>query len=201
VDARDAGALRVHDFMPRSRANGPGPRAVLWLQGCSLGCPGCFNPDTHPHDAGLWVPVDELFARLAALAPGVEGVTFSGGEPLEQARPLRALLERLRRETRLSVILFTGYSWPEVGATPDRAAVLPSLDVLIAGRYDSAQRLARGLQGSEKKTTHFLTDRYSDADLEAVPAAEMAIGPGGEVLVSGMDPPNFRLPYRESSNA
>jgi pyruvate-formate lyase-activating enzyme len=24
-------------------------RYVIWTQGCSLGCPGCFNPETHPH--------------------------------------------------------------------------------------------------------------------------------------------------------
>ena len=35
---------RIHAFEPRSRANGPGARFVVWFQGCTLGCPGCFNP-------------------------------------------------------------------------------------------------------------------------------------------------------------
>ena len=193
VGARDSGALRVHDFMASSRANGPGVRAVLWLQGCSLGCPGCFNPATHPRDAGERASVDELLARVADLGPGIEGLTVSGGEPLEQARPLRALLERLRRETSLSVILFTGFTWEEVRAAAEMADVLAFVDVLVAGRYDAARRLARGLRGSANKTTHFLTHRYADADLDAVPAAEIAIGPEGEVVVSGMDPPDLGL--------
>ena len=188
---RDAGALRVHDFMARSRANGPGLRAVLWLQGCSLSCPGCFNPHTHSREAGDRVPIDEFRARLADASPGIEGLTVSGGEPLEQARALRALLERLRRETPLSVILFTGFTWQEVTATAEMADVLPFVDVLVAGRYERAQRLARGLRGSENKTTHFLTDRYVEGDLEAVPAAEIAIVPEGDLVVTGIDPPDF----------
>jgi len=44
--------LRVHHFLPRSHANGPGVRAVLWAQGCSLACPGCFNADTHALTGG-----------------------------------------------------------------------------------------------------------------------------------------------------
>ena len=193
VDAREAGALRVHDFMARSRANGPGVRAVLWLQGCSLGCPGCFNRDTHPHDAGERVAVDELVGRVADLGAGIEGLTVSGGEPLAQARSLRALLERLRRETPLSVILFTGFTWEEVTAAAEMADVLPFVDVLVAGRYERAHHLARGLRGSENKTTHFLTDRFAVGDLEAVPAAEIAVGPEGEVIVTGIDPPDCGL--------
>ncbi|NJO00209.1 MAG: 4Fe-4S cluster-binding domain-containing protein, partial [Anaerolineales bacterium] len=42
----DHSLLRLHQFLPQSRVNGPGLRAVLWVQGCSLGCPGCFNPQT-----------------------------------------------------------------------------------------------------------------------------------------------------------
>ncbi|MEI6451384.1 MAG: 4Fe-4S cluster-binding domain-containing protein, partial [Actinomycetes bacterium] len=95
--------------------------------------------------------------------------------------------------TPLSVILFTGFTWEEVTATAEMADVLPFVDVLVAGRYDAARRLARGLRGSENKTTHCLTDRYTQADLDAVPAAEIEIGPEGEVVVTGIDPPHLGL--------
>ncbi|MGE3780657.1 MAG: 4Fe-4S cluster-binding domain-containing protein [Pirellulaceae bacterium] len=39
--------LRVHALMECSTVNGPGVRAVIWVQGCSLGCPGCWNAQTH----------------------------------------------------------------------------------------------------------------------------------------------------------
>ena len=39
--------MLLHAFIPASRANGPGLRTVVFFQGCTLGCQGCFNPETH----------------------------------------------------------------------------------------------------------------------------------------------------------
>ncbi len=84
--------LRVHAIEPLSYANGPGPRSVLWVQGCSLGCRGCFNQATHDPSAGESMAVEEAAKRLTRHA-GIEGVTISGGEPFQQALPLALLLE------------------------------------------------------------------------------------------------------------
>lgn len=185
----DDGVLRVHHFLPRSRANGPGVRAVLWVQGCSLGCPGCFNPDTHTFVGGERVPVHDLFQRLVELSASIEGLTISGGEPLQQRHALLALLRRVRQETALSVVLFTGYTWEEVQRMPEAAETLLScVDVLIAGRYVATQHLARDLRGSANKTVHLLTDRYTMAHVHAVPLAEVIITEAGGVVVSGIDP-------------
>lgn len=176
--------LRIHQFLPFSRANGPGARAVVWVQGCSLGCPKCFNPLTHAFDRGDDISIEDLFHRIAALRDSVEGVTLSGGEPLEQRAPVTELLRWLRAETTLSVVLFTGFGWNEI----ESLEILRYVDVLIAARYNHLQRLARGLRGSANKTIHFLTDRYTPADLEAVPAAEVILTPHGEIMTSGIDP-------------
>jgi anaerobic ribonucleoside-triphosphate reductase activating protein len=186
--------LSVHRFLPHSRANGPGARAVLWCQGCTLGCAGCYNPQTHPSHGGEAVPVAELLARLAALAGEVEGLTVSGGEPLQQAPALLELLRGVRRQTPLSVLVFTGFRWEEVRRLPEAGELLACIDVLIAGRYEAERRLARGLVGSANKTVHLLTDRYALADLEAVPPAEVVITADGEVVLSGIDP--VRWPSR-----
>jgi len=77
---------------------------VVWVQGCTLSCPGCFNPATHSRTGGEVVTVDALFECIVA-APDIEGVSISGGEPLQQCGPLAALLRRLRRETGLSALL------------------------------------------------------------------------------------------------
>ena len=59
--------LRLHGFLPRSRANGPGWRSVVWVQGCSLGCPGCFNPQTHgrEEEEGETLEVAEVMRRIS----------------------------------------------------------------------------------------------------------------------------------------
>jgi anaerobic ribonucleoside-triphosphate reductase activating protein len=183
-----APALRLHQFLPRSWANGPGVRAVLWTQGCSLGCPGCYNPATHPFAGGEVVAIEDLYERIIALGETIEGITVSGGEPLQQRPALLALLTRLRQRTRLSTLVFTGFSWEEVGRFPEAGDLLACIDVLIAGRYEQTQHLARDLRGSANKTVHFLTSRYGPADLEEVPPAEVVITPEGDIVASGIDP-------------
>ena len=189
-------SLRLHDFLPGSRANGPGLRAVIWVQGCSLACPGCFNPETHPFDGGESVLVDDLFQRIRALGGAglsrIEGVSISGGEPLQQMSPLLRLLECIKTETGLSVLVFTGYTWQEVGEMPDGGALLMWVDVVIAGRYDATQRLASGLRGSANQTVHLLTDQYTMDQIEAVPPAEVIITADGQTVISGIAPIRLR---------
>jgi anaerobic ribonucleoside-triphosphate reductase activating protein len=99
--------LRLHRFLPFTRAEGPGNRACLWVQGCPIRCPGCFNPSTWSKSGGYDVTVEELEARILD-ASNIEGVTFLGGEPFEQAEALSDLGYRVR-QVGLSVMTFTGY--------------------------------------------------------------------------------------------
>jgi anaerobic ribonucleoside-triphosphate reductase activating protein len=180
--------LRINYFLPGSYANGPGKRAVIWVQGCTLGCPGCFNPETHAPDGGELVPVGDLFERVSALSDAIEGVSISGGEPLQQPEALLVLLQRIREETGLSVLVFSGYSWEEIKGMPIARPFLACVDVLIAGRYEALQPIRDGLLSSANQTLHLLTDRYTLDDVQAVPPAEVLITPEGSVLVSGVDP-------------
>jgi anaerobic ribonucleoside-triphosphate reductase activating protein len=132
--------------------------------------------------------MDDLLARLAALQETIEGLTISGGEPLQQRLPLLHLLRRVRQETSLTTLLFSGFTWAEIQQMPDAEALLDCLDVLVAGRYEAGRHLARDLRGSANKTVHFLTSRYALSDLQAVPPAEIVITPEGEIMVSGIDP-------------
>jgi anaerobic ribonucleoside-triphosphate reductase activating protein len=100
----------------------------------------------------------------------------------------------LRAQSSLSVILFTGYSLPEIQAMPDGETICRLVDVIIAGRYDETKRLARGrgLRGSTNKTLLFVTDRYSEADLQ-VPPCEITIDEEGVTTIAGMDPVVFYM--------
>jgi anaerobic ribonucleoside-triphosphate reductase activating protein len=180
--------LALHAWEPRSRANGPGQRLVLWFQGCTLGCPGCFNPDTHdPGAPRLRVGVDEVMGWVAA-ARGIEGVTLSGGEPMQQPEAALALLERLRAETSLSTLMFSGYTLDEIAAMPLGPAILGHLDVLIDGRYVARERQGRGLRGSANQQIRLLSGRYRTEEVAATPEAEIRIGPDGSVTLTGVNP-------------
>jgi anaerobic ribonucleoside-triphosphate reductase activating protein len=179
--------LRLHAFLPRSRTNGPGWRSVVWVQGCSLGCPGCFNPQTHGREEAVeTLEVAEVMRRI--LATGTMGLTVSGGEPFQQADAVVVLLEEARAAG-LSTLLFTGLAWEEVQRLPQAPRILRSVDVLLAGRYVATQRVATELRGSANKTLHLLSPRHTLEEIAAVPEAEALILPDGRVVLSGIQPP------------
>jgi len=178
--------IRVHATEPRSRANGPGARFVVWMQGCTLGCPGCFNPTTHDAAGGRETTVEDVITMLSA-AEGIEGLSLSGGEPFQQPEAALALLEGARA-LGLSTLAFSGYTIDEIRALPLGTQILAQLDVLIDGRYVSTERLAQGLRGSANQRIQLLTQRYSQSDVEATPVAEIRIGKTGEVILTGVNP-------------
>jgi anaerobic ribonucleoside-triphosphate reductase activating protein len=189
---------RIHAFEPRSRANGPGARFVVWFQGCTLGCPGCFNPTTHDPAAGRPMALDDLIGELTRAAspaspgpPAIQGLSLSGGEPLQQPDAARALLDAARA-LGLSTLAFSGYTIDEIRALPGGPAILARLDVLIDGRYVARERLAIGLRGSANQRIQLLTDRYTRRDVEDTPAAEIRISPTGDVILTGVNPLKLR---------
>jgi anaerobic ribonucleoside-triphosphate reductase activating protein len=177
---------RVHAIEDRSRANGPGARFVIWFQGCSLGCPGCFNPATHPTAGGTTIAVDDLIARIAATRD-IDGVSLSGGEPMQQPEAALAVV-RGARGLGLSTLMFSGYSIDELRAMQLGPAMLDELDVLIDGRYVAGERLASGLRGSANQRIHVLRGRYTADDVEATPVAEIRIGRDGAAILTGVAP-------------
>ena len=180
--------IRVHATMNRSRANGPGVRAVIWTQGCDLGCPGCYNPETHDGGGGEPRAVDDLVSWAIEQAPAVEGVTVSGGEPLQQPEALLELLTGIRERSDLSVVLFSGYRRAEIERMALGPAILERLDVLIDGRYVAPVHAGARLRGSDNQTIWCLTDRYTVAEVEATPATEVEIGIDGTIVLTGVSP-------------
>lgn len=183
--------LNVARTLRRSVVNGPGERFVLWVQGCPLGCLGCWNPDTWAFERRHVREIVDLASEILDVE-GIEGVTFTGGEPFAQARALAALGVVLRAHG-LSVFVFTGYELEELVA-PAHAALLAVADVVVAGRFVQSER-QDGLtwRGSTNQRIHFLSDRYQTDQYVAVPEAEFHIADDGSMAVSGF-PPDRLLP-------
>ena len=57
--------MLIHGFIAHSRVNGPGVRAVVYFQGCNLGCDGCWNPATHTF-TGLSHEAQDVAEQVAA---------------------------------------------------------------------------------------------------------------------------------------
>ncbi len=179
--------FRLHAFEPASRSNGPGLRAVVWFQGCALGCPGCFNPATHDPRGGVEFDTEQLAGEIISLGPKIDGVSVSGGEPFQQPDALLDLLERLDSAP-LGRLVFTGYTLDEVQELPLGPRILPLVDVLIAGRYVASRQADAGLASSTNQQIHLLTPRHSADDLAAAPTREIILHRDGSMTVTGLHP-------------
>lgn len=125
--------LRLH-HRTLSSCNGPGLRYVIWTQGCSLDCAGCFNKKTHPIAAHSLIRVSDLLYEVCLLR-NIEGVTVSGGEPLEQADAIAKFFHGLPPP--LTKILYTGYTLQEILQDAKRTQAVAASDITLAGRYQS----------------------------------------------------------------
>lgn len=149
--------LRIAAFEPRSLVAGPGERAVVWVAGCVRRCPGCIKPEYLPFDAGQEVPVAELANRILRIE-GLDGVTYSGGEPFEQAAPLAELSRRLK-DRGLSVASYSGYRRDALAASPRFLVLLEQLDLLIDGEYRQELPGPYPWRGSANQQIYALTPR------------------------------------------
>jgi len=135
-----------------SIVDGEGLRAVVFTQGCRRRCPGCHNPETWDETAGFLIKIDEVKERLGRLR-GQAGVTFSGGEPMLQARALKQIADWCRDQMGWNVWSYTGYTYEqlrELGG--DMWELVKSLDVLIDGPFMIDQRdLTARFRGSRNQ--------------------------------------------------
>ena len=147
-----------------SKVNGPGNRFVLWTQGCSKGCSECFNPETWSTVTYKEYSPIELFQIIKNFE--VDGITISGGDPLEQEDELLELLMLLSSiRFKKGIILFSGFTRAEISSDPIREACLKYIDVLIDGRYEKNLKLDFSLRGSSNQEFYFFSDKISRDEL------------------------------------
>lgn len=134
--------LSINRILAPITVLGAGRRVGVWVQGCALACPGCASIDTWDSALGVRYEPVALAERLADLVMGenLDGLTLTGGEPLDQPAQLAELITELKarlssspRAGRFDVLLFSGYTR---GAAQRRAGALwDLLDAAVCGPY------------------------------------------------------------------
>ena len=138
------GKIRIAGVVRESFVDGPGIRFVVFCQGCPHRCPGCHNPATHDFDGGYDCEIEKILDAVEK-NPMLDGVTFSGGEPLCQPEAFLELAREIRsRFPQLNIMIFTGYTYEELqkmwDGRPALKELLDLIDYLIDGRYMQEQR-------------------------------------------------------------
>lgn len=127
--------MNYHNITKEDMLNGDGIRVVLWVSGCENRCEGCHNPVTWDKDSGL--PFDEaaeeeLFEALSK--PFIDGITFSGGDPMMPYNKDEVL--RLVKKCRTlypdkTIWLYTGLNWEDIKDING----IELIDVVAEGRF------------------------------------------------------------------
>ncbi len=142
---------------------GPGRRIGLWVQGCSIHCPGCVSRDTWPRDKSKSIAVRDVLAWCRKVSANtLDGVTISGGEPFEQPAALRALLTGLiawRRADHLDFDILCYSGFPQRTLEKKHAPLLALLDAIIPEPYVNDLPQGNVWRGSRNQPLVPLSDR------------------------------------------
>lgn len=183
-----AGYLNIMGYVDESEVNGPGCRAVVWVQGCLRECPGCFNTESWSFEINQLVSVDSLAEKILS-NPRDQGVTFSGGEPFWQA-PALASLARKVKAAGLNVMSFSGFTLEQLQSEYAPAGskdLLEQLDILIDGPY--IQSLAINSPdspvSSSNQRVHVFNPALKDQISWASDQIEIHIFKDGSRLITG----------------
>lgn len=104
--------IKVAGMVNDSITDGPGLRFTLFLQGCKMKCLGCHNPDSIDIDGGELYIIKDILNKIQN-NPILTGVTFSGGEPLLQAKALFSLATAIK-SLGLDLAVYTGYKFEDL---------------------------------------------------------------------------------------
>lgn len=134
--------VRLSGIIHESLVNGPGMRRVFFSQGCRHNCPECFNPETHDFNGGYLWNMDKLIEDVKA-NPMLKGVTFSGGDPFEQADKFAYMAENFKA-LGLNIWSYTGYTFEYIkenlDTRPEWRKFIKNIDVLVDGRFEADKK-------------------------------------------------------------
>ena len=179
--------IRVNSYLPKTAVEGPGIRFCIWVQGCSIRCVGCANSHMWNKDGGRTVDVKDLISEIHNYKPEIEGITFLGGEPLDQIEAVIEISKAAKAEG-LSVLVFTGYDYEKLEDDNKVAELVKYTDILIDGKYEELkQDFSRPWIGSSNQKYYFFSDRYDESIIRQYKnKMEIRIDEKSGIVMNGM---------------
>jgi anaerobic ribonucleoside-triphosphate reductase activating protein len=139
---------------------GPGKRLAMWVRGCPLACPGCMTPELWASGAPRnFKSVEQVAELLIPHLKNADGLTISGGEPMEQPAALTKLVRLLRVEKAdIEVLVYSGYSL-DVLLKRGQSIIdfIQEIDILIDQPYQQTAPNTLKWRGSDNQRIHYLS--------------------------------------------
>jgi anaerobic ribonucleoside-triphosphate reductase activating protein len=136
---------------------GFGERLGIWLQGCSIRCPGCINRDTWDFNGGGQISVRDLIKSVEYQLKKCDGITISGGEPLDQPDAIREFLFHVKNQITGDILMFSGYSKEHIDQ--HHPWVSDVIDILITDPFDELSGQTKFLRGSDNQRIFLFSEK------------------------------------------
>ena len=134
--------IRIAGIVRESIVDGPGLRFAVFCQGCPHGCKGCHNQETHDFLGGYDCEIQKILDAIDQ-NPLLDGVTFSGGEPLCQPKAFYQLGMEVKKRN-LNLVVYTGYTYEALQSMQEKNPALKGLlsltDLLIDGKFQEDEK-------------------------------------------------------------
>lgn len=199
--------LYVSHREPLTKVLGPGQRYALWLQGCKKRCSGCVFPEGQALDkGGEWLSVEKIWQEINAVN-NLTGITISGGEPFLQAQALAKLVDIVRKNSTLDIMIYSGYTLDELKSRNDAAInfLLANIDILIDGEYLEELNTNSIYRGSDNQQIHFLSPKYLPFKEKILQtknrSVEFVCRADGELFMIGVPAKNFNKDFIDKLEA
>ncbi|WP_338984345.1 anaerobic ribonucleoside-triphosphate reductase activating protein [Spiroplasma endosymbiont of Diplazon laetatorius] len=137
--------MKILKIFKETISDGPGIRYSIYVAGCLHACMGCHNMISWSFKIGRDFDkeyeqeiIDEIKSNSL-----INGITFSGGDPMFSAIEMIPFVKRIKKETGLNIWLYTGFTIEELIAKKDDKdekqssmyELLLLVDTLVDGRF------------------------------------------------------------------
>jgi anaerobic ribonucleoside-triphosphate reductase activating protein len=146
--------LQINYIGKKLHAQGPGIRYTIWTQGCSIHCVGCSNIDTWDFSCGTSINTESLSKDILGTR-GIDGVTITGGEPLDQFDAVLSLCKALFGQ--VCIFLTTGYTMGQLHHK-GLAEILSFVDIICTGPFEQDHICSGEWKGSSNQKIVFITE-------------------------------------------
>lgn len=158
--------MNISGFVEETIVDGIGIRDTIYVSGCTHNCKGCHNPETHDFNYGKELTEEYENEILNKIINNhvIDGVTFSGGDPLAIQNRLKVLdlIKKIKdKRLDLNIWMYTGYTYENLlnemitgSKTVSQVLneILSNIDVLVDGPFiESKKDLNISFRGSSNQ--------------------------------------------------
>ena len=130
--------LSILNILEDTTVDGPGFRTSIYCAGCYHACNECHNPQSWNINNGTMMSTNDIMKIVTA--DPFANVTFSGGDPMYQAKGFTELAKAIKQQTNKNIWCYTGFVFESLLKMNEQRELLQWIDVLVDGPFINSKK-------------------------------------------------------------